>query len=250
MFTRCTTCRQLGGTCTSMRRGGMIALAGLFVVALATSTTRASTVIFTHDVQFSSTGTDPLGSTPWIKAVVTDTGTDTVNLTITTPGLIGTEFMDSFYMNLKLPLLATNLTTSYQSGITASVSKGNDAFKADGDGLFDLLFSFPTQNTSPRFVGGNSSVWTISGAGLTALSFLDLSAPDGPKAKGFPKDGLWSGAHVQAIGNQSGWTTGEGFQPPVVAVPVPTAAWGGLSLCCLVGALKLRTGRSADSALG
>ena len=101
---------------------------------------------------------------------------------------------------------------------------GEDAFQADGDGMYDIWFDFPTANNDNRFKDGEELVWIITGNGITANSFDYLSAPGGGYGP------FQSVAHVPSIlgeENNSQW---------IAAVPIPATVWiFGARLIGLVG---------------
>jgi hypothetical protein len=167
----------------------------------------ASSITYDFDHEFSS-GTPPVGAAPWLQAVFSDTGlpANAVQLTLSTLNLSGSEFVSGWYFNLNPAFSTANLTISQTSASGAfdapSITRGTDAFKADGDGKYDLLFSFGTAgDASHRFSTGDSITFTLSGiAGLTAADFNYMSAPAGGHGP------YLAATHVQSIdGNYSGW---------------------------------------------
>lgn len=203
-------------------------LASAATVALGAFSQSASAAVvqFNFDNEFSG-GQIPAGATPWLTATFDDGGSaGSVQLTLDS-GLVANEFYSGIYFNLDPALDASALGFAYDgasTGPAASVSTGTDAFQADGDGLYDILFSFPTSNAGDRFGAGESVTYSITGAGLTADDFAFFSAPRGGKGPFF------AAAHVQGIGVEfcsdqdaaaggcgSGW-----IAPPV---PVPAAVW-------------------------
>jgi hypothetical protein len=175
------------------------------LLALVCSTSHAAVVTFGLNIEFSG-GTPPAGVAPWVTATITDTGPDAVTIAIVNGGLIGSEFTRGFYLNLNPAMNAANLVfgTPTQVGTFAipSIDKGTDAFKADGDGFFDLRFNFATA-APQRFGAGESITWPVTGiTGLDATDFDFLSVGS--------NSGLPAAAHVQGIGangEDSGWIT-------------------------------------------
>lgn len=225
-------------------------IAGVAAVLALSSTSRADTVTFRHNYEFSDDGTAPTGVGPWVTATVEDKTGGGVRITMSTAGLSGSEYLDSFYFNLNPQLNLSSLSVpTWVSGVLVSppdanppgLEIGTNAFKADGDGYFDLIFRFP-QSGSAKFGAGASSVYDMSG--VTAADFRFTSAPSGQIAEGFPKDGLGSAAHVQSIGTDgkySGWTTGADVPPPGEGdAPLPAIAPAGLALLGLVGLKRRR----------
>jgi hypothetical protein len=180
-----------------------------------------------------SGGQQPQGS---VSVAFSDGGTDAVLLTIT-GDLEETEFMESLYLNFNpayLPTFdATNLTFNLVSssgiGGAPSVSTGVDAFKADGDGLYDILIDFDTDPPGDRFDNSDSVIYSITGiTGLVADDFNFLSAPAGGHGP------FVAAAHIQGVG-----TNGSGFVAPGVPDGGATVMLLGTALACL-GALRRR----------
>lgn len=168
----------------------------------------AATLTFDMSMEFSG-GTDPAGATPWITAVLDDGGTPgSVTLTLTNTNLIGGEFIDAWYLNLDDSLDVTSLSFSAptKTGTFSdpTISKSANAFKADGDGKYDILIDF-AQSGPNRFGVGESVKFTITGIPtLTVADFNFLSFPAGGHGP------FHAAAHVQGIGaggNDSGWVT-------------------------------------------
>lgn len=164
-------------------------------------------------------GTTPPGTSPWIDAFFHDVSPGTVELTVTAPGLASGEFLNEFFLNLNPGFMPTNLvfTKLSTTGTFTDpvITKGVDAFQADGDGKYDVDFSFGTA-TAARFEAGESIKYQITGiAGLVALDFNYPSAPMGGHGP------FLSAVHVAGFGNgDSAW---------IAPVPEPTTA----ALFCL-----------------
>lgn len=182
------------------------------LVLAAAGPVSAATVVFDSSFEFSG-ATAPTGTPPWLRATFDDGGkSGSVTLTFEALNLVDSEFVSNLYFNLDPALDPTQLVfgpiTKVGSFDDPVASTGVDAFKADGDGKYDLLFAFATSGQgggSLRFGAGESMSLAISGiAGLVASSFDYLSAPDGGSGP-FP-----TAAHVQGIGPReafSGWVT-------------------------------------------
>ncbi|MCI0749539.1 MAG: hypothetical protein L0Y32_03185, partial [Nevskiales bacterium] len=107
----------------------------------------------------------------------------------------------------------TQLSFTYVSGVIATdIDQQSNAFKADGDGKYDIVVDYPNGS---GFDANMASVYDITGIStLTADSFYYLSFPSGGHGP------FLSAAHVQNTGDGDG----SGWVAPVV-VPVPAAAW-------------------------
>jgi hypothetical protein len=214
--------------------GSLITLT-VIALLLPARSNAASGIIYQFDNEFSS-GTPPAGPAPWITATIQNSGSGTVLLTIANNGLLGSEFVSGFYLNLNTNFSPLNLSISYVSSSgsflvpsvgSGTIERGTDSFKADGDGKYDVLFDFSTVSGS-TFGAGESVTYQISGiAGLTADDFVYLSAPNGGHGP------FYSAAHVQGIGSDgalSGWVEPSlGAQPILVPEPA-SAALAGLAL--------------------
>lgn len=195
--------------CGAVPRLRLLAAACLFAFA---GSATAATVSFDFNHVYS--GTAPAGSAPWISAVFTDSASNQVRLTLSAGGLTGSENVEEAYFNLDPALALGSLSIGYVSGTEAdAVDKGVDAFKADGDGRFDLLFQF---SPGSGFDPGESAIYDFSYAGLpnafSAASFEFLSAPAGGHGP------FLAAAHIQDTGGGAG----SGWIAPV-PLPAPLA---------------------------
>lgn len=191
------------------------ALAFVTVLAL-TAGLQASVVSYDLSMEFSG-ATPPAGAAPWLNATFDDGGSaGSVDLTLTAVNLVGSEFVDVWLFNLDPALNPTLLVFSAPSKTGSftdpTISQSVDAFKADGDGWFDIEIDFASGGgAATRFGPGEDVSYTITGIGsLTADSFDFLSSLGGGHGP-FP-----TAAHVQGIGQtgaDSGWIT----------VPEPTS---------------------------
>src|ERR1051325_3347100 len=207
-------------------KGLSIALIGVGLLA-SKECQAASGITYLFDNEFSS-GTPPAGPAPWITATIQNVTPGTVQLTIANNGLIGSEFVSGFYINLNTNFSPLNLSISYVSSLgsftvpsvaSGTIERGTDSFKADGDGKYDVLFDFSTVSGT-TFGAGESITYQISGiSGLTADDFVYLSAPNGGHGP------FYSAAHVQGIGadgSLSGWVEPSlGAQP--ILIPEPSS---------------------------
>lgn len=206
-----------------MRLGSILRAATAASVLFVSASTQATIIGYALSVEFSG-ATPPEGVAPWLTATFDDANTPgSVELTLEATNLTDKEFVFEWSFNLD-PALDPNMlvfSSPSKTGAFADpvINTGADAFKADGDGLFDVRIDFSNGGGSNnRFGVGETAVYTITGIpGLTAGSFDFLSAPAGGHGP-FP-----TVAHVGGIGESddySGWIT----------VPEPT------SLCLLAGA--------------
>jgi hypothetical protein len=196
---------------------------GALAIATSAVPAHAATVTLGYDIEFSGARA-PEGAAPWIIATFDDHNTQgSVRLTVSTAGLTAGENIDSLYFNLEPTLNPTQLLFTYINSSTApsatSIQTGIDAYKADGDGKYDIKMGFPNGS---GFDAGEALSYDITGIStLTAASFKFLSQPAGGHGP------YYAAAHVQntkgvGTGN-SGWIapTEAAFTP----VPLPAAAW-------------------------
>jgi len=183
-------------------------------LAMLPAPSQGSTVTFNLDTVFS--GTAPANSAPWLGVTIADYATNEVKVTITDLDLVSGEFLGKkgLYLNIDPTLTFATFASSFVSGQQAvSVSSGEDAFKADGGGKYDILFEFAASG-SGRFEPGESSVYILTLAGLTANSFLFEASPHGGNGVYF------AASHVQGIPgdtcneDDSGWIAAKGATVP------------------------------------
>lgn len=156
-----------------------------------------------------SGATPPAGVGPWLIVNIDDGGTPgSVNLTLQAKNLIGNEYVSEWYLNLDPNLdpddLSFSAPTKLGSFDTPSIKLDEDKYKADGDGYFDIMFSFSTGgNASNKFGVGEKLQYTITGILTLTASSFDFLSNSGSKT-GWP-----TAAHVQSIGSaaKSGWVT-------------------------------------------
>jgi hypothetical protein len=184
----------------------------------------ATGVFYQFDNVFSYSGSasSPSGPGPWVDATLQDTANG-VLLTVDNLGLSGGEFLSQLYLNIN-PLDDVNSLTftfvSGTSGVTApTIQTGEDGFKADGDGKYDILFNFATVNNG-RFGAGDTLKYLIAGiGGLSASDFKYLSTSAGGQHGPF-----YGAGHVQGIAGQTGsdsvWID-PSLGPQIVPVPEP-----------------------------
>lgn len=185
------------------------AVIGALGLAIVTFSASALTV----PLGYTFSGTSPSGTAPWATATFTDVSGG-VQLTISA-SLGSGEFISKMYFNVDSSLLSSLSFARIANGTpaanlsTPSVTIGEDANKADGDGYYDIYMAFATSG-SGRFQDGESIKFLITGAaGLDANDFNLQSVPGGGNGT------YVSAAHVQGIptGEGSGWI-GDGAPPP------------------------------------
>ena len=186
-------------------------LVGCVLLAAIASSAGATSVSFDLTVEFSG-ATPPVGS---LSATFDDGGTaGSVELTMTS-SLVGTEYVKVWLFNLDPTLDPAGLIFSAlpKSGSFTDPGISTDSdnstppnLKADGDGLFDIKFTFTSgggSDDTTRFGDSDIAKYDITGIStLTATSFDFLSLSS--------SQGLPTAAHVGGIGDDgipSGWIT-------------------------------------------
>ncbi len=199
-------------------------LLGVFFTATfaVNADTALASLSFNPDNTFS--GNAPAG---FLTADFTDV-TGGVQLVITS-NLASGENIDAgkaLYFNFNpskdsiLQDLSFNLTGDRNFNQQAVVSTGADGFKADGDGYYDIIFSFTPSTMA--FTTGESQTYkiTTSSGNISASDFTSYLSSHGGG------NGSWlAAAHVQnttAGGRGSAWVGGT---VTVAQTPLPAAAW-------------------------
>ncbi|MBI3839520.1 MAG: PEP-CTERM sorting domain-containing protein [Planctomycetia bacterium] len=200
-----------------------------FLLILLPGAARATILTMEADIEFSG-GTAPAGPAPWFTVTIDDHGsTGSVTFDLTGAHLTSTENISELDLNLD-PALSADLgsltfTELSRTGsfTTPTIFQGEDNFRANSGGLYDIRLSFAV-GTNHTFIGGDAIQYSIAGAGLTASSFDFLSTPAGGHGP------FVMAAHIQntpAGGGSSGWVT-DSVNSHVQAVPEPSTA-------CLAG---------------
>jgi hypothetical protein len=203
---------------------------GALVAAGITYNANATFSLTLHD-EFSG-GDQPLGS---VQLDFNTVVVGTVDLKVTSL-LKGSEDLTALFLNLD-PLLdptALGISQIASTGTFGTIGiepPGVDLYKADGDGLYDILFDFPPPGSV--FDGSDTVTFRFTLAGLTEDSFDFLSTPAGGHGP------FTAAAHIQRVGPTG---DGSGFiAPNGNGVPDggTTVMLLGSALACL-GALRRR----------
>ncbi len=207
-------------------------LAGVTAGCSILAASAAPLVVF--DLGTTINGSTPTGTPPFLRATFETVAPGTVVLTMTNT-MPATNFVDNWVFNLVEPV---SLGFSHVTGVAALAQSSGHDFTNGGSnmkaGLFDVEFHYPGNTSDPdKFDGGHSSVYQITGVGLTEASFVALSVddPGSPPSPG----GWYSAAHVQGFGSGLSGSIGTNQVVPEPAA-LATLAFG-------IGALSVRRRR-------
>ena len=210
-----------------------------------TAAARADMITLDFTVSYGETPAD--GGAPWVTATIANgidstvvLGTGEVLLTITASSELNEADITQLYFNFA-PGDPENLTFVVdQDGDVGSYTilhAAADAYKAGGDGFFDILIDLPSENTdSERLNAGESISFIVSysGGDLTPENFYALSFDDGGEESPGP---FLAAAHIQSTGFDelgSDW---------VAAVPIPATIWlltSSLGMLCVAARRRRR----------
>jgi len=164
------------------------------------------------DLDFEYSGAvAPAGTPPWLNATFDDGGSPgSLTLTLSALGLTDAEFVRRWYFNLD-PLLDPALlvfSSPVKTGqfTSPAIDTGPNAFKAGGDGYFDIELAF-TNSGGPnrRFGAGDAATYTITGIPTLRVMSFDFDSVNGPGPRAYD-----TAAHVQGINDvDSGWIAPE-----------------------------------------
>jgi hypothetical protein len=132
---------------------------------------------------------------------------ETVRVTMDASALDEDEAITGMYINYTGLIPYLTWTTIFADTYTDPIQMNYDTYKADGDGYFDILFSWK----QPGFDAGDIFIFDANASGITANLFNAASYPGGG-------NGTWTvAAHVQSIGEgeESGWMAGNPVSTPV-----------------------------------
>ena len=204
---------------------------------------QAATSAFVYQFTDVFQGSAPEGTPPWISTAFSDISPGVVQMTITAEGMTTAESLSSLLLNLNPTDNPKNLSFSYVSSTGSfthpTVTTGENQFKADGDGKYDIDLSF-SDKTSKIFSTGDSITIDITSStpGLDALDFDALSKPSAGGAGPFLAAAEFQCTTTPSI---TEWVA------PVALTPVPEPGTIGIFAAgaTLLAAAKWRKSRSA-----
>ena len=182
----------------------------LAVIVMAAVVTNVNAGLVTLALSEVFEGTvDPSGPAPWITAVFDDEDSaGSVKLTISASLPDLDEKVGALYLNSDVNPDDLNFSDPIaESGSFGypTVSQGLNAYKAGGDGYYDIMIDFITDDAQ-AFNNFDSVSYMITAPGITAASFNVLSNP----GKGGNTEPFLAAAHIQGLGSSnafSSWIT-------------------------------------------
>lgn len=232
--------RMCWGSASSARRCLAAVLAGCLVLALFAGQASGSLILeLGYSATFSDDSVPPAQDPPWLRATFAEDSGGAVLLTLEAVGLTIPEYVQAWYFNFDPTLDVEALTISYLSGVQPSdIKQQENAFNADGDGYFDILFDFPNANNG-RFGANDVSVFRITpstnaGYSISPWSFA-FESQDGNHDPNYQRD--W-GPYVSAAkiggtgedGEDSAWVHAHIIPEPASLVIWSLMGAGGLAL--------------------
>ena len=155
---------------------------------------QAATVSYSFGNTFSDDPVAPDGAAPWLLMSTTDTVANQVSLTFSATNLTDPEHVRWWFINvdpsLDLNMLAFSLSSTTGTFLAPSFAIGTNAHIADSAGLYDVHFTFSTNDANggiERFTNGDSITYTVNytGAGtFNSSSFSFLGTPNDQTAYG------------------------------------------------------------------
>ncbi|HZQ46453.1 MAG TPA: hypothetical protein VFC07_05535, partial [Verrucomicrobiae bacterium] len=147
---------------------GTALLAGLAMGLLASERSAAAAFVYKFDDVFD--GAKPGGGSPYITTSFTDLSSGVVQLKISASGLVGNEYLSGLFLNLDSSEKPGDLNFTYVGGSGGfsqpKISTGENKFKADGVGKFDIDLTFSAK-TSKAFSANEYVIYNITSSAFT-----------------------------------------------------------------------------------
>lgn len=195
-----------------------------FALAILGATPWASADSLTFNLDYAFSGGP---STPGAVVQLDDVAANQVKVTLDVTAFSAFKFND-WYLNLDPALTIGSFSAGTITGQTPdSIDFGTNAFKADGDGFFDLNVTYDN-DPSGSLTGGETTsfIVTYGGAGTFNVHSFDFFSVEGGGT------GTYRAAvHVTALADGASVWMGD----PGTVIPLPGAAVAGLALMGLVG---------------
>jgi hypothetical protein len=193
--------------------------------AVLAASSNAATLQLGH--MFSDTPVAPDASGPWLTVATTHLGSNQIHVDLSATALSDPEFVSEWFLNLdpvldldELTISALALSGGFNVPAASELLVGTDAYKADGDGLYDIKVIFATSDgLGTRFTAGDTLRLTLTYTGAGTLDASSLGFPSAPDGGSGP---FLAAAHINSTGfdnEGSVW---------VAAVPEPSVAMSAL----------------------
>jgi hypothetical protein len=180
----------------------------------AATAAQAATITWNPEFEFSGSGGVLANGPTSLTLTLTDI-VGGVHFSLT-GNLADGEFLRELYLNFDPSKDPTTLVFGDQAGVApANIATGVNAFQADGDGLFDILLTWPTGAGPGRFEGTDSFTATIAGVMVADFEFnSEPAGGHGPflvafRVQGLGADNEGSGWFTDTNGGQNGGTIPE-----------------------------------------
>lgn len=167
------------------------------VASLFASQAFAATVEYDYNTIYASSGTPGGTGSSWLTALFEDVSGG-VKLTLTADNLASQEFVSKWVFDFSPDVSFS----AVQTDSADSAAKINYLKTVLGTKM-DILFCFPTSNSSNRLTDDETVQFLLTGSGISASSFANA----------------FSAAHIQGIG-----TDGEGSAWVTTSTPEPVSA--------------------------
>lgn len=172
---------------------------------------------------FSDTPVAPDLSGPWLTVATTNLGANQIQVDLTADRLSDPEYVSEWFLNLDpaldpadLSVSASLLSGAFNVPVAASLLLAADAYKADGDGKYDIKVIFDSSDgMGTRFTDGDSLRLTLTYTGVGSFNESSLIFPSAPDGGAGP---FLAAAHINSTGLDD---TGSVW---VAAVPEPSVA--------------------------
>ena len=172
---------------------------------------------------FSDTPVPPDLSGPWLTVATTNLGANQIQVDLTAERLSDPEYVSEWFLNLDpalnpgdLSVSASWLSGAFNVPAAASLLLAADAYKADGDGKYDIKVIFDSSDgLTTRFTDGDALRLTLTYTGVGSFNESSLIFPSAPDGGAGP---FLAAAHINATG------PGDTGSVWVAAVPEPSVA--------------------------
>lgn len=224
----------------------------LLMIALVVAWLPAAAEAITVDFVFS--GQQPGNSGPWGTVTFTDAGGGNTIVTMSAlggaTGLASGEFITFWGVNTSDTSFTVGPLTTVTGTVTGTIGAcpapcGDNSFRADGDGYYNIVVSFETASTAGRFTGGETVQFEVFGAAVGTFSPLSASGGGaGTYNTAIHIQGIGDGCSAWAGNSDSAGKVGSGIGTACGGTRVPepgTVALIGAGLLSVGGFVRFRS---------